>query len=441
LRKIAGKILICLAVLSMFAFAEFTMSVQAESPEASAAGSHAITAVYYQAYIWDDHDGWPLGAGEWYFKLYGGGSWTSLSAEYSRDGPGYVNFADHTRVWWTSTNTYFKCWAGEWDGWWDYTSELTLNVAFPGTTVNYWHYGSYKVGDVTHYYKFHIQNLAPAVGVISGPSSGYRKVAYTFTASGSDPEGDSITYQWRVDGVIQAATGSSLTYTFPTGATIGAHTISVRTRDYFGAYSGDSTKTFTVVNRAPTVGLISGPSSGSPGIPYTFSTTGSDPDGDTITYEWSINWAIQPATGSSLTYTFPAAGTYTVRVRTKDSHGLYSTYSSKTVTIITASISIWCDKTSYNIGNTMKVYLQVKNPGPALPVRVIINLKLPSSSLYPLMNFVVTLPAGYDSGAMLWKTFTIPTAPTGNYVWIAELRNPTTNALISQSTWNWILWP
>jgi len=106
------------------------------------------------------------------------------------------------------------------------------------------------------------------------------------------------------------------------------------------------------------------------------------------------------------------------------------------------SFTIWTEgyKTTYHIGETMKVYVRVRNPGPALPVRAKIFLKLPSNALYgPLLDMNTTLPANYDSGKVLWQTFTIPTVPLGNYAWIAELRNPSTNALISQSTWSWQL--
>jgi len=105
-----------------------------------------------------------------------------------------------------------------------------------------------------------------------------------------------------------------------------------------------------------------------------------------------------------------------------------------------ASFRIWTYKTSYKIGETMKVYVRVRNPAVALPVRALIYLKLPSGALYgPLLDMKVTIPAGYDSGDVLWQTFTIPSAPLGNYCWIAELRNPTTGALICSSTWWWRL--
>jgi len=89
----------------------------------------------------------------------------------------------------------------------------------------------------------------------------------------------------------------------------------------------------------------------------------------------------------------------------------------------------------------MKVYVRVKNPSfTPLPVRAKIFLKLPGGALYgPLLDLTTTLPALFDSGDVLWQSFTIPSVPLGFYGWVAELRNPTTNALISQDTWNWQL--
>lgn len=115
--------------------------------------------------------------------------------------------------------------------------------------------------------------------------------------------------------------------------------------------------------------------------------------------------------------------------------------SSRTETLIVyvATIKVWTDKTVYHVGETMKVYVRVRNGGSALPVRAIITVKLPNGNLYTELNMTTTLPANYDSGDVLWNTFTIPAASLGNYTWIAELRNPTTGALISQSTWNWSL--
>lgn len=104
-----------------------------------------------------------------------------------------------------------------------------------------------------------------------------------------------------------------------------------------------------------------------------------------------------------------------------------------------ATIKIWTDNTVYHVGETMNVYVRVKNGGSALTVRATMALKLPNGNFDPVLNMTTMVPANYDSGDVLWNTFTIPTALLGNYTWIAELINSTTGTSISQSTWSWSL--
>lgn len=106
-----------------------------------------------------------------------------------------------------------------------------------------------------------------------------------------------------------------------------------------------------------------------------------------------------------------------------------------------ASFDIWTDKSSYSIGETMYVYIRVKNPGTALPARVVIAVKPPTGSYRILLDTTTTLPASLDTGDILYESFTLPTAPFGTYVWTAALLNPSTGAVISLDTWNWQISP
>lgn len=157
--------------------------------------------------------------------------------------------------------------------------------------------------------------------------------------------------------------------------------------------------------------------------PYTFSgLTGSHsftvPNTDVNGHKFK-GWSTGETT---TTITVTAGGTYTAYYEAQP------------------SFTIWTDKSTYRIGETMKVYVRVVNPGNALPVRAVIKLQLPNGNYYgPLLDMTVTLPTHYDSGTVLWNQFTLPTLPAGNYKWIAELRNPTTGTLISQNIWNWQL--
>ncbi len=185
-----------------------------------------------------------------------------------------------------------------------------------------------------------------------------------------------------------------------------------------------------------------------------YCTTDSIPLSVSITMDGSPTGYNTPHTFTGLT------GTHTFTVPTSDpsSHPFkqWSTGSTnRTITVNSGgtytayyelppqspSIQIWLNKTAWHIGERMNVYVHVRNPGPAVYVRANITLQLSNGALYPLLNMLTTIPAGYDSGEVLWQSFTIPTAPYGNYVWIAELRNPTTGALIMQSTYSWQLVP
>jgi len=182
--------------------------------------------------------------------------------------------------------------------------------------------------------------------------------------------------------------------------------------------------------------------------------------------KYTITFYTDPSTVGSITFSGTAytngqtgqyaAGTYSVTANAPagwvfsnwvTTGGVSISGSTATVTgagtvkaVFKSYFEIWTDKTTYKIGDTMKVYVRVRNPGAALPARAIIKLTLPNGSQYgPLLNMVTTIPAGYDSGNVLWQQLTIPSAPLGTYAWVAELRNPTTGVLISQRIWNWSL--
>jgi len=245
MEKLKTIILTLVVLTSVFASVQFAKPV-----DAATIGTHQIKVNFYQAYIYNDHDF--IGAGEWYFYLQSAASTWSGTVEIVRDGPGYCYFS----LWksWSiagGVSTWWETWAREKDLVWDSgaDSKVHWTLTWPSTVTPpyYKRSASYQYKDVTHYITYYIYNRSPATGNISGPSWGNRGIAYTFTAKNFyDPDVDSITYQWYVDGVLQSATGSSLTYTFPTGAKLGSHTIKARAKDALNAYSSYASKTFTL---------------------------------------------------------------------------------------------------------------------------------------------------------------------------------------------------
>ena len=219
-------------------------------------GDHLVEVVYEKVYIYDDHDhfGEPLlnDVGEWDFRLHFF-SWIT-SAEYIRDGPGYVDFPDLRRSADISggTSFSFRLEATEWDGILGagYTSVLEITVH--GYTMNVWHSDSKLVGDVRHYYRFTVHNANPVASPISGGVI-HQGESIALFGSAYDPDSDSIGYQWDMyyTGIFDIDSCSQnpvFTYSKP-----GTYTVAFRAVDPYGATSAIQTATIVVLppNSAP----------------------------------------------------------------------------------------------------------------------------------------------------------------------------------------------
>ena len=85
----------------------------------------------------------------------------------------------------------------------------------------------------------------------------------------------------------------------------------------------------------PTPCAPSGPTSGSPGTPLTFQSSATDPEADSLFYQFDFDedkeseWLGPFASGQTCSqqYTYPSAGSYDVRVRVKDVWGETSAWS------------------------------------------------------------------------------------------------------------------
>lgn len=160
-----------------------------------------------------------------------------------------------------------------------------------------------------------VTNTAPnAPNMTAAPTRTVKdgKFLVNITASATDPDGDAVTLEYA------GATADSY-------YAVGTHTIRVRAKDAAGAYSAWTEKSFTIASSAPTVTLTAAPTRTAKNGKFLVNITAaaSDADGDTTTLEWENKAADN----------YYAAGTHTVRVRAKDSTGLYSAWAEKTFTI------------------------------------------------------------------------------------------------------------
>jgi PKD repeat protein len=168
--------------------------------------------------------------------------------DISVDGASTVNLRpyDLTITWYaTVLPPYFDMYACEWDTGVDYESYVNIELDFPdGVECNKWYLDAKKKGDVNHYYEYYIENRSPELDpiVVENPSVELG-VPIIFHGSGSDPEGDSISYEWHF-GDGEWSTEKDPTHTY---ADIGTYTVSLKVRDYFGAYSQTRYATVQVV--------------------------------------------------------------------------------------------------------------------------------------------------------------------------------------------------
>lgn len=130
------------------------------------------------------------------------------------------------------------------------------------------------------------------------------------SATGSDPDGDTVTLEWGGD------YNSSGWY-----SRNGSHTIRVRAVDTYGAASPWQEKTIEFVNQAPSKPVISrNPANGvvRPSQAVTITASSTDPEGDTITYEWD---------GRDKETTTYGYGKHLIKCRAVDAYGAASPWS------------------------------------------------------------------------------------------------------------------
>jgi hypothetical protein len=100
-------------------------------------------------------------------------------------------------------------------------------------------------------------------------------------------------------------------------------------------------------NNAPTIpSTPSGPSTGTIDTHYEFSTSATDPDGDTLKYGWDWNgdeiideWSSLMISGTvdTRSHTFSSEGTYNIQVCAEDEHGARSDFSPMKTIIISSN--------------------------------------------------------------------------------------------------------
>jgi len=156
--------------------------------------------------------------------------------------------------------------------------------------------------------------------MITAPAIGTMGIPVTFDGSGStDPGGTIVSYDWDF-GDTMVGTGMSTTHTY---ATAGTYMVTLTVTDDAGATNTATTSimiTATAPVNIPPVAMISGPTTGSDGMPVTFNASGStDVDGTIVSYAWDFG-DTTTGMGVSVTQTY-TVGVYTVTLTVMDDAG------------------------------------------------------------------------------------------------------------------------
>jgi hypothetical protein len=194
-------------------------------------------------------------------------------------------------------------------------------------------------------------NGAPtAPSTPTGSSSALVNTAITFSTSATDPNGDT-NLQYRYDwggGVLSSWGVASQSHSW---AAAGQYAVKAQARDSLGAESvWSAAKTVTITqntqNAAPSMPATpSGAASALVNKAITFSTSATDPNGDSLQYRFDWGGGVLSSWGAaSQLRSWAAAGQYAVKAQARDSLGAESVWSAaKTVTITQSSSPVVVD--------------------------------------------------------------------------------------------------
>lgn len=304
----------------------------------------------------------------------------------------------------------------------------------------------------------------------TGPELRATGVAGNYTARTTDPDNDSIAYQFNWGSPADTSawslfvnSGDSVTMTKVLN-TPGSYEITVRARDIKGNVSDWSLPlTVTVrINQNPeTPGIPGGPVSGIPGRGYYFYASTTDPDTDMVQFRFyfgegdTTDWGGFVASGAtdSAYHTFATGGLYQIMVQARDKLGGESFWSEPLNFVVTDTAYPYTIALTWNVsphdldshiwtpeieGDSWHIYfgrkgyshiapycsLDVDDVTSYGPEHITISRAYPGEYIYAVHQWssdstitgsgaVVRL---YHYGDLL-RTFNVPTEPANNRMW------------------------
>jgi subtilisin-like proprotein convertase family protein len=162
----------------------------------------------------------------------------------------------------------------------------------------------------------------PVVSVEASPESGRPGDEIVLTASGTDPDGEALTYHWDLPGATSCADPAGPAQITTTFATFADHRVTVCAKDVHGAV-GTASVGVKIVNDPPTASFTATPNPVLAGAAVTFdASASSDADGPLAAYRWDVDGdGLYETSGVTATRAYPNPGTFEVRLQVTDSDG------------------------------------------------------------------------------------------------------------------------
>ena len=136
----------------------------------------------------------------------------------------------------------------------------------------------------------------------------------SFTSTSSDPDGSIASYRWTFGDGSAAVTTQNASHTYTAG---GTYTVTLQVTDNQGATNSTSQNVTVSSANQPPVAAFTWTCNG---LTCTFSDQSTDPGGSIASWYWTTSDGAT-STVQNPTYTFPAAGTYTVTLQVTDNQG------------------------------------------------------------------------------------------------------------------------
>jgi hypothetical protein len=153
-------------------------------------------------------------------------------------------------------------------------------------------------------------NRAPLLIDVAGPASAIESGNVTLSAQGFDNDADELTYVWSQIGgsgtVDVSSTAATLIFVAPAVTEDTQLVFSVATNDGNETSEPVLINVDIVANQAPTITAVTSTISLKEKATTTLSVSASDPEGDSLVYQWELDGVILANTGSTYEYAAPS---------------------------------------------------------------------------------------------------------------------------------------